>query len=183
MPGAANVASIEKVAEFRRLLVKIEEAVGGAVGSADAGVREAQRWLGDEQPRVWIQRRAKAVRAMEDAQATLRRKQLSPTPSGKPASVVSEQKALRRARRAVEECERKLAVTRAWARRFEKVEQDYRAGTGGARAAAGGGVAEAARRLDALLGHLEAYRRVALPERVDAGPPPEAGGGAGGPRP
>ena len=171
MAGGANVASVEKVADFRRLLVKVEEAIGAAVSSGDAGVREAQRWLGDEQPRVWLQRRAKAVRAMEDAQATLRRKQLSPTPSGKPASVVAEQKAFRRAKQAVEECERKLALTRAWARRFEKVEQDYRGGTTGARAAAAGGIAEAAKQLDALLGHLEAYRRVALPERVEEAQP------------
>ena len=170
MAESAKVGSLERVAEFRRLLVKLEEAVGTAVGAGDAGVREAQRWLGDEQPRVWAQRKARAIRAMEDAQATLRRKQLSPTPSGKPASVVAEQKAFRRAKEAVEECDRKIALTRAWSRRFEKVEQDYRGGTSGARAAAAGGIEEAAKRLDTLLGHLDDYRRVALPGRRDGTP-------------
>ena len=169
MAESASVHSIERIADFRRLLVKLEEAVGGAVSSGDAGVREVQRWLADTQPRAWAARRAKAIRAMEDVQATLRRKQLSPTPSGRPASVVAEQKAFRRAKQEVEECERRIAMCRAWTRRFEKVEQEYRAGTAGARAAAGGGIAEAAGKLDALLGHLDDYRRVALPERVEPG--------------
>ncbi|BAM04133.1 hypothetical protein [Phycisphaera mikurensis] len=176
MPGPAKVHSIEQLADFRRLLVKIEEAIGASVGSADAGIRSTQRWLADEQPRVWAQRRSRAVRALDDAQATLRRKQLSPTPSGKPASVAAEQKALRRAKQLVEECERKLALTRTWSRRFEKVEQDYRTGTSAARAAAAGGVAEAGARLDGLLGHLDGYRRVLLATR-DAAEGPGTGGG------
>jgi hypothetical protein len=159
MAEQARVSSIRGLGEFRGFLVKFAEGVRHGLTTADADVQDTARWLGDQHPARLQAERRKAQRVFEQARDELRRKRLQPTASGKPPSVVTEQKAAAQAKAKLEWLEDKFETTRRWARKFDKEADQYRGATQGARAVADTLVPQAMAKLDAHLRALEDYVR------------------------
>ena len=176
MSEYARVLDVHEMAAFRALLVKFAEAVRNGIGGADAEMRDIKRWLEQEQPQVWARRIKKLQRTLDDAVESLRRKQLTPTPTGDPPNVMFEKKAVRVAKQRLEEAQERAARTKHWARAIDREEQLFRANTQGARNAVQGTVPQAIRTIDELLGHLEEYMKLAA-----ASPAPKGNDGDAGP--
>ncbi len=157
MSEYARVLDVQELAAFRSFLTKLAEGVRNGLSSSDAEVRDMRHWLDQEQPRLWAQRIKKLQRRLEDARATLRRKKLTPTPTGGPPSTLIETKMVRIAKQQLEHALSRAERTKQWARRFNKEEQEYRGSVQGARNTADATVPQAIRTLDELLGHLEGY--------------------------
>lgn len=160
---AANVRSIEELKLFRNELVVLREKIRVAVQSADGEVGRTEDWLRDEHPAHLMKVGKKLQRKFEDAQETLRRKRLSPTPTGEPPPTTVEQKMVRDAKRRIEHVKEKLEVTKKWQRNFGREANTYRAGTQYARRWAESGLPQAIAELDRLIAHLEKYKNVVVP--------------------
>jgi hypothetical protein len=160
MGKQARVLDVQEMAAFRALLVKLAEGVRNGVASGDGEVRDMQRWLRDQQPRVWAGRIRKLERRLADARETLRRKESTPTPTGEPPNVMLERNAVRMVKRQLDEAKARAERTKLWAHRFEREESVYRGSTNAARTAAQSTLPEAVRTLDDLLNHLEDYLKL-----------------------
>lgn len=160
MSKQARVLDVSEMAAFRALLVKVAEAVRNAVAAGDAEVRNMQRWLSQEQPRIWAMRIKQLERRLTDAKEALRAKQSTPTPTGEPPNVMLEKNAVRKAKALLEEAKERAARTKLWANRFEREEGQYRGSTNGARSATQSTLPGAVQMLDQLLGHLEEYMKL-----------------------
>jgi len=160
---AANVRSIEELKAFRNDLVLLREKIRVSVQSADSEVARLEDWLKSEHPAHLLQVGKKLQRKFDDAQESLRRKRLSPTPTGEPPSTTFEQKMVREAKRRMEHIKEKLEATKKWQRRYAKEAFAYRSGTQHARRWAESGLPKAVAELDKLIAHLEKYKNIAVP--------------------
>lgn len=160
MSEFARVLDVQEMASFRALLVKVAESVRNGVATADLEMRNMKQWLDHEQPQVWARRIKKLQRQLDDAVETLRRKQLTPTPTGDPPNTLFEKKAVRLAKERIEEARARAGRTKQWSRKFDREDQLFRGNTQGARNAVQGTIPQAIRTLDELLGHLEEYMKL-----------------------
>ncbi len=127
MSDAAKVESIDVLQGLKRALAKLVEELRGAMTEADSEITRTIQWVELDQQKYWKGQIRKRRQQVEEAAATLRRKQLRPTPSGRAPSTFDEARALARAKRGLAEAGEKLEKVRRWSRDLNREYLDYKA--------------------------------------------------------
>ena len=115
MSQRAKVSSVEAIDEFRAYLIVYLSKARPALEEVTADVLRMRVWLENEQRTHWENEVRKRAKLMEQAQAAL----FSSRISNFREETSAEQQAFHRARRAYEEAEAKLRVTKKWTREFD----------------------------------------------------------------
>lgn len=176
MAKGARVQSVQQLSEFHAFLVKFAEGVRHGTSIADGEVSATARWLKDEHPQRLVAERRKADRALQNATDELRRKRLQPTATGDPPSVVTEQKALAKAKAKMQWLEEKISVTQRWARQFDKEATQYQAALQPAQSLPESMIPRALARLEGYLIALEKYLEAQNPRAAASSPGPASAG-------
>jgi hypothetical protein len=175
MGERAWVDSVEALMRFRAALCKFAEAVGIALGEAEAEIHRTSFWLKQEQQAYWkgqVDRRSE-LRAR--AKSALSRKRLQKTALGSKFSYVDEEKALAAAERQLEEARQKLANVRRWSRLLDEESSSYLGAAQNMSQAVDVDVPSALAQLDNMISALEAYASSGTPsEQRSTAPVPFA---------
>ncbi|MCC6681086.1 MAG: hypothetical protein IT445_09310 [Phycisphaeraceae bacterium] len=162
MPGSANVQSIAELLELRAFLLTVADKIRTGVQSANSEVNATASWINHTQPAYWKSQCDRCQRSFHDAAEALRRKKMSPTPTGQPPSALVEQKAMLAAKAKLEHAQQRAAVTKQWKARFEKEAFLYRCGVQPADRLVESIIPKAAAYLEKLVAHLENYTHVSF---------------------
>ena len=122
---SAKVSSIDALRSFRAALIKFAESADSAIMDADADVRSTLIWLERDQITYWQGQIRKRHDLLERAREALRHKELFKSPHGGRASVVDEQKAVAKAKAALEEAEQKLINVKKSIQRLQKQMSEF----------------------------------------------------------
>lgn len=157
MPQGANVQSLELLRELQGVLWKFREACVGSLDDVESELRRTVIWLETEQDSYWKGQLRVRHEALERAKEALRNKKIFKDASGRPQSVVEEQKALKIATSRVAEAEEKLANVRKWVRALQKEIELYKGSVGRLSHSVESLVPAAVHQLDRMMVSLEAY--------------------------
>ena len=164
MPQGANVQSIELLRELQTVLWKFREACVGSLDDVESDLRRTVIWLETEQDTYWKSQIRIRHEALERAKEALRSKKIFKDASGRPQSVVEEQKALKIAMARMAEAEQKLSNVRKWVRALQKEIELYKASVGRLSHSVESLVPAAVHQLDRLMTSLEAYVNLEIPQ-------------------
>ncbi len=164
MPQGANVQSIELLRELQTVLWKFREACVGSLNDVESDLRRTVIWLETEQDSYWKSQIRIRHEALERAKEALRSKKIFKDASGRPQSVVEEQKALKIAMVRMAEAEQKLANVRKWVRALQKEIELYKSSVGRLSHSVESLVPAAVHQLDRLMTSLEAYVNLEIPQ-------------------
>lgn len=126
MGESANISSIDSLKAFRIALIKFQEAALVALAEGEGDLTGTLHWLETEQYPYWNGQIRKRHEAHERAKEALRMKQLFKDSSGRIPSAVEEQKAVQKARNALEEANEKLANVKKYGRVLVRELQTYK---------------------------------------------------------
>src|SRR5262245_12956010 len=115
MPQRAKVTSVEAIDAFRSYLIVYLSKARPALEEVNAEVLRMRIWLENEQRTHWENEVRKRAKLLEQTQAAL----FSSRISNLREETAAEQQAFHRARRALDEAEAKLRVTKKWSREFD----------------------------------------------------------------
>jgi hypothetical protein len=175
MADAADVRSLDAIREVRQALCAFEEEARNALLDVDFDIRRTREWLTNEQRLYWQSEIRRWEQKLDVAKGELMRKRLGRFLDRKP-DTSQEEKALRFAEARLEECRRKLEITRRWAVEFLRDMQEYQSQSQPLGDMLDQDVARALARLDRMVDAIEAYARLAPPPRpAPAGEPGPAG--------
>jgi hypothetical protein len=114
MGEQVKVADVRTIEMFRASYIAAVEAFGLALQDAESDVERTALWLDNEMTSYWQRELRKGQDQVVMCKSALFRKQeIKSTPEARP-SVVSEKKALDKAKRRVALCEQKLNAVRRW---------------------------------------------------------------------
>ncbi len=178
MPGSANVQSITELLELRAFLLTMADKIRAALQSGNSEVNATASWINHTQPAYWKTQCDRCQRRYQDAADALRRKKMSPTPTGQPPSTLVEQKAMLAAKAKLEHAQQRAAATRQWKVRFEKEAFLFRCGVQPGDRIVESVIPKAAEYLEKLVAHLENYTHVAFAEADESVADPAAQGEA-----
>ena len=164
MPQGANVQSIELLRELQTVLWKFREACVSSLNDVESDLRRTVIWLETEQDSYWKSQMRIRHEALERAKEALRSKKIFKDASGRPQSVVEEQKALKIAMARMAEAEQKLSNVRKWVRALQKEIELYKSSVGRLSHSVESLVPAAVHQLDRLMTSLEAYVNLDIPE-------------------
>ncbi|MGC8559080.1 MAG: hypothetical protein ACP5O1_00190 [Phycisphaerae bacterium] len=164
MPQGANVQSIELLRELQTVLWKFREACVSSLNDVESDLRRTVIWLETEQDSYWKSQIRIRHEALERAKEALRSKKIFKDASGRPQSVVEEQKALKIAMARMAEAEQKLANVRKWVRALQKEIELYKSSVGRLSHSVESLVPAAVHQLDRLTTSLEAYVNLEIPQ-------------------
>ena len=120
MAGPAKVENVEQLKVLRRTLFKFAEAAGVALVDAESEMNRLTMWVQLEQQTYWqgqIKKRTDLVSRCEEA---VRMKKLFVDAAGRRSSAIDEQKALDKAKKALEEAHTKFINCKKWSRKLDK---------------------------------------------------------------
>ncbi len=115
MPQRARVSSIEAIDDFRANLIVYLSKARPALEEVAADVLRLRVWLENDRRTHWENEVRKRAKLLEQAQAAL----FSSRISNLREETAAEQQAFHRARRALDEAEAKLRITKRWAREYD----------------------------------------------------------------
>lgn len=174
MADSARILATEAMAEARETLAEYAESVGRVLSGVDVDIQRTAQWLQHDRPAYWKHQ----VRQREDevlrAKAAIASKQLAAAPE--PASVVEERKALDRAKRRLQEAQKRQEATRRWAVVFEREAMRYKGAAQPLRAMIAGQIPAGLARISGMMESIEEYLAVRPPpSQADPAPPPSDG--------
>lgn len=175
MSGSAHVESVDAIKDFRVYLTKFQDLAGRALGDADSDVNRMTRWLEGEGLNLWTSTIRKRQEVLAKAEEALRFKKLYKDSSGSTPSVVEEQKAVKKAKDALNDAQEKLKNVKKWTSGLQKASTIYRGGVSSFSGDVSSGVPQMIGYLGALLDQLDKYLEVAT-----VGPAGGAEGAAAG---
>jgi hypothetical protein len=163
----AKILNTEVIRDVKVAMVELADTVGAILAGVDSEIARISQWLNQEQIGHW----KREVRRREDditqRKAEIARKRFIAAPE--PASVVAEQKALRKAEAQLDQAQRKLAAVRKWAPIWEREALLYKTATSGLTESLARDVPAAVARLERMLASLDEYTRLAVPQTNSAG--------------
>ncbi|MEM7754253.1 MAG: hypothetical protein AAF297_01305 [Planctomycetota bacterium] len=158
MADKARVTSIEALEVFRPSLIKFTEETSTALLGAEADAGRTAQWLRGEMIPYW----KKEVRIRQEdvtrAKSKLTVKQAQKDDDQR--VTVDERKAVEKAKRRLVEAEEKFTRSRAWARRLEKAQDDFRGAIGSFKTIVEHEMPKAIARLDHSIATLDAYTKM-----------------------
>ncbi|MFT3786345.1 MAG: hypothetical protein QM770_09275 [Tepidisphaeraceae bacterium] len=126
---SANVRDIDVIKDFRAALVKFAEAAQVSLTDADSDVLRTLHWLEMEMVPYWttqIRKREELVSRCKDA---VRQKTMYKDATGRPQSAIDEMKQLKKAQALLEEAQQKWTASKAYVRRIQHAQMEYRGQT------------------------------------------------------
>jgi hypothetical protein len=114
MAQPAQVQSIEAIEAFRSALIVYQARARAAIEEISADMVRARTWLETDQRRKWEQELRKRQRKLEEAKNELFSAQMSSSQTGSAMQFM----AAKRAERAVQEAEAKLALLKKWSHKL-----------------------------------------------------------------
>jgi hypothetical protein len=183
MADRARVLSVEVMKDAKACLVDFMESCGTALMSVDADINRVTQWL-QQQVGYWKREVRKREEEVNKVKTDIMRKRIIAAPE--PASVVEEEKFLRRAKARMDSAQRKLEAVRQWAPVWEREAMLYKTSTHRLSEALHADLPAALVRLERMFRSLEEYTRLIAPKGEDAqevaGSGAESGDEDGGPR-
>lgn len=183
MGERARVTSVEALGAFRPALVKFTEEASAALMTAEAGAQRAVQWLRSDRVPHWTREVRRRQELVVRARGSLESKR--PLHPDESASLVEQQIALDKAKRALADAERKLAESRRWTGVLERALEEYRGSVQGLGWFIRADLEKAQGALERMAAALEAYLALGGPASDAAGPErvdldgPEADGSPG----
>lgn len=162
MGERARVTSVEALGAFRPALTTFAEEAGAAIMTADAAAQRALQWLRSDRLPFWKREIRKRQELVVRARSNLESKR--PLHPDESASVVEQQIALDKARRALAEAEHKLGETQRWTRALEAAVEEYRGAIQPLNWFVRADLAKAQGALERMSAALEAYLAMGGPE-------------------
>ncbi|MDP6601014.1 MAG: hypothetical protein QGH76_01815 [Phycisphaerales bacterium] len=162
MHEQANVGAIEAIAELRGRCVEVAETIARTL---DECVNQAARvlgWVQGPQAEHWKRQKRKREQKFASAKSDLERAKIA-KPDADPRSFVDQQRAIRRAKSALEEADSKIRAIKLWSRELERHLTLFRGGVRSLSTSADIDLPNAARWLKNLESHLSGYLEVAPP--------------------
>jgi hypothetical protein len=153
----ARVESLDVLKSFKVALVKFIEAANVAIVDAESDLNRTKMWIETEQSVFWQRQIKQRQAALARAEEALRMKKIFKDVSGARQSYIDEEKAVQKARRAVEHAEQKSAATMAWKRKMEKVSHDFKGSIQKLGTTVAADLPNAVARVENLLRTLEQY--------------------------
>ncbi len=115
MAEAANITSVEAIAEFRAALIVFLSKIRPLLEETSGEITRTKQWLENDQRRLWDNQFHLRWRKLEEARAELFNATLSKLQESSSLHTM----AVQRADRAVRECETKLKLLKKWDRDLE----------------------------------------------------------------
>lgn len=126
--SSANV-QLDAIRAFRVAMIKFIESAGISLADADADILRTLGWLENEMAPYWASQIRKREELVMRCKEAVRQKTLYKDATGRPQSAIDEQKALKKAQAMLELAQQKFAATKAYVRRIQKQQMDYRGQT------------------------------------------------------
>ncbi|MFN0131064.1 MAG: hypothetical protein ACKVW3_00785 [Phycisphaerales bacterium] len=167
MAERARVHESEALRQARAALLEFSEASLVAISSVNAEIMKVSEWLRMDRPAHWKKRVRQGEDEVAGAKMAIMRKRIISAPE--PASVVDEQKALRKVEMKLDHARQKLAATLRWLPVWEKEAMLYQGSCHGLAETIRREIPVAIAKLDRMLASLEAYARIAPPSGDTAG--------------
>ncbi len=111
----ARINSIEVIAELKGALRQFAQTASTALNETEAEIQHTLNWLESDQKNHWQRQVRRFAERVHQAKEALRSKKLLQPDHHSRFSTAEEEKNLARAKRALDEAERKLQITRRWA--------------------------------------------------------------------
>jgi hypothetical protein len=165
MADRARVLSVEVMKDAKACLVEFMETCGTALMSVDADINRITQWL-QQQVGHWKRELRKREDEVNRVKTDIMRKRIIAAPE--PASVVEEEKFLRRAKARLDSAQRKLEAVKRWAPVWEREAMLYKTSTHRLSEALHADLPAALVRLERMFRSLEEYTRLIAPKGEDA---------------
>ena len=156
MAERANVKSINTIADFRARLKTYIDSARTTISEAHSDVLRVQRWIDETQTHQWSMRLKKCRQLLANAKSDLERAKIS-RPDAHPTTFVDQQRAVRKAKSNLEECEYKIKAIKRWSRELDREGMIFKGHLNQLDRAVEGDLNRAATWLAKLVEHLEAY--------------------------
>lgn len=153
----ARVESLDVLKGFKAALVKFIEAANVALVDAESDLNRTRMWIETEQSVYWQRQIKQRQDRLARAEEALRMKKVFKDVSGARQSYIDEEKAVQKARRALEEAHHKAAATLSWKRKMEKVSHEFRGSIQKLSTTVGSDLPAAVARVENMLRTLEQY--------------------------
>lgn len=163
-PTQANVLSVDVLQRLRAAIIRAHEDMGLALAEADSEVDRAVVWVERDRVPHWRARIQRLGEQVNDARSALFRKETVTSSKESRPSVVDEKKALARAKAALEDAERRLQRSRAWAAALPRDQALYKGGVAALATMIDREMPRAIVALERMTAALEAYRRGPAPD-------------------
>ena len=156
--SGARIESPEVIKAFRPQLIKFDEACHQAVTGVRSDMHRATQWLRQDQMNYWKRELRKSEEQVIQCRTAYIEARYG-APQLRKNSAVDEKKALERAERRKEECDRKLAATKRWAAILEQQAEKMMGPIDNLSHTLDSATPKALSKLDQLVQNLEDYMR------------------------
>lgn len=153
----AHIDDIDALKNLRIALIKFAEVINVSLAGADSDVLRALGWLENSQVPFWSARIRKCEELVSRCKEAVQMKTLFKDATGARPSVVDEMKALKKAEAQLTHAEEKLAATRAYIRKIQHSQNEYRGSVAKAQGWASAYLPEAAIKLGNLISIISEY--------------------------
>jgi hypothetical protein len=184
----ARVQFLPVLKDVKAAMVEFADEVNQALATVDAEIGRISQWLSQERPAYWKAEIRRREGALNKAKAEVARKRLISAPE--PASVALEQRAVDRAKRRLEEAQKRMDAVRRWAPVWDRQALMYKTACHGISESVHADTPRALARLERMLQSLEEYTQLAAPTGdgpsnagAEGDAPPAAEAPTGGPSP
>jgi len=156
MSDSAHVESIDAIAHLRGRVIETSEAVNREIDGALSQVKRVLAWVQGPQLDYWKQQVRKREQKIATAMSDLERAKIA-RPDADPRTFVDQQRAVRRARQAVEEAKEKIRKVKYWSRELERHAMKFRGELQATATFGSATLPQTARWMAELIRHLEGY--------------------------
>ena len=163
MADRANVRSIDAISDFRARLKTYIDAARVTASEAHSDVLRVQRWIDETQSHHWSMRLKKSRQQLANARSDLERAKIS-RPDVHPSTFVDQQRAMRKAKANLDECEQKIRAIKRWSRELDRQGMIFKGHLNQFDRMIEGDMERAATWLAKLVEHLEAYASTPPPK-------------------
>ncbi len=158
MEGAARLTSTEALKDFRVALIKFKAEATAALIETESELQRALMWLRHDQTAYWQRQVRIRQELLGRAKSDLFRKQVAQDLEVRAG--VDQKKAVERAKRDLDHAEEKARAVRRWIGVLDKELVLYRGECQGLSGMLEGGIPDIIKRLDGMIGSIEAYLMV-----------------------
>jgi hypothetical protein len=162
MAERVDVAAIQAISDLRGKCIEAGEDIHRTLGECLSQCVRVLAWVRGTQTEFWKRQKRKREQQHATSKSDLQRAMIA-KPDADPRAFIDQHRAIRRARRAVEEAEDKLRAIQFWTRELERQLTLFRGGVSHLTEAAELGLPRASQWLKDLTAHLDGYLAVAPP--------------------
>jgi hypothetical protein len=158
MEGAARISSTDAIKDFRAALIKFKAEATAALIETESEIQRTLMWLRHDQTAYWQRQVRVRQELLGRAKSDLFRKQVAQDLEVRVS--VDQKKAVEKAKRDLEHAEEKARTVRRWIGVLDKELVLYRGECQGLSGILEGGIPGLLKRLDGMIGALDAYLMV-----------------------